>query len=60
MKKKGENGPPAAGRVLGAPKGRRLWPPVGGGLCRRVVKKVQKVQRVQRWKVDGDFVPEGS
>ena len=41
----------------GAPKGRRLWPPVGGGLCRRVVKKVQKVQRVQRWKVDGDFVP---
>ena len=31
------------------PFGRRLWPPDGGRLCRRVVKgKVQRVQRVQR------------
>ena len=49
-------------RVDGAaPRG--LWPPVGGGLCRRVVKgKVLRIDRPDGRRVlkfDGAFGPEG-
>ena len=46
---------------VAAPRG--LWPPAGGGLCRRVVK--EKVLRIDRpdgrrvLKFDGAFGPEG-
>ena len=49
-------------RIDGA-SSRGLWPPVGGGLCRRVMK--EKVLRIDRpegrrvLKFDGAFGPEG-
>ena len=50
------------GKVDG-PSGRGVWPPDGGGLCRRVVKgKVLKMDRPDGRKVlkfDGAFGPEG-
>ena len=52
MQKKAANGHAFGVRVDGAaPRG--LWPPAGGGLCRRVVKG--KVLRIDR-----PYGPEGS